>query len=64
MLNLEVVFTFPVLDDLSGNLIQKLKIVKFKLKFSTQTYINIQNSIAIFTFCVFDQKYPFWANLV
>ena len=33
MLNLEVVFTFPVLDDLSGNLVQKLKIVKFKLKF-------------------------------
>ena len=24
----------------------------------------MQNSIAMFSFSVFDQKYPFWANLV
>ena len=36
----------------------------FKLKFGTYTNSNMQNSIVMFTFSVFDWKYPFWANLV
>ena len=31
-----------------------------KLKFGTSTDANIQNSTAMFTVPVLDQKYPFW----
>ena len=37
---------------------------QFKLKFGTQTNSNKQNSMMMFTFPVFNQKYPPWANLV
>ena len=36
----------------------------FKLKFGTYTSSNMQNSMAMFIFFVFDRKYLFWANLV
>ena len=36
----------------------------FKLKFGTYTNSNMQNSMVMFIFFVFDRKYPFWANLV
>ena len=35
-----------------------------KLKLGTQTSSNMQNSMMIFTFSVFDQKHPFWVNFV
>ena len=34
------------------------------MKFDTWTNSNIQKSMAMFTFYVFDRKYPFLANLV
>ena len=41
---------------------------QLKLKFGTYTNWNIQSSTVMstvmFTFSVFDQKYPFWADLV
>ena len=37
---------------------------QFKLKFGAYTNSNMQNSIAVFTFFVFDQKCPFWINFV
>ena len=37
---------------------------QLKLKFGTQNYLNMQNSMAVFTFSVLDQKYPFWPNLI
>ena len=37
---------------------------QFKLKFGTYTNSNMQNSMVMFIFFVFDRKYPFWANLV
>ena len=37
---------------------------QFKLKFGTKTNLNMQNLVVLFTFSVFDWKYPFWANLV
>ena len=37
---------------------------QFKLKFVTWTNSNMQNSIGVFIFLVFDQKCRFWANLV
>ena len=37
---------------------------QFRLKFGTWTNSNMQNSVVIFTFSIFDQKYHFRANLV
>ena len=37
---------------------------QFKLKFGTYTNSNMQNSMVMFTFSVFDRKYPFWGNWV
>ena len=34
-----------------------------KVKFGTQTDSNMQDSMVMFTFSIFDRKYPFWANL-
>ena len=36
----------------------------FKLKIGTYNNSNMQNSMVMFIFFVFDWKYPFWANLV
>ena len=35
---------------------------QFQLKFGTQAKSNMQNSVVICTFSVFDWKYPFWVN--
>ena len=35
-----------------------------KLKFDTQTNSNMQNSMRMLNFSVFDEKYPCWVNLV
>ena len=35
-----------------------------ELKIGTYTNSSMLNSMIIFTFSVFDRKYPFWANLV
>ena len=37
---------------------------QFKVKFDIQPNSNMQNSVVVFTFFVFDRKYPVWANLV
>ena len=37
---------------------------QFKLKFGTKTNSNMQNSKTMFTFSVFNHKYPSWANLI
>ena len=34
------------------------------MKFGTKTNSNVQNSMVMFTFSVFDQKYPFLGKLV
>ena len=44
------------------NLIQKIKIVS--LEFSTYTYLDMQYSMVVYLFCVFNWKHSFWANLV
>ena len=41
----------------------KIKNWQFKLKFGTKTNLNMHNSVMVFTFSVFGQKYHFWANL-
>ena len=45
------------------NLIKTAK-CQFKLKFGSQANLSIQNSMLMFTFSVFVQKYLFWANQV
>ena len=37
---------------------------QFKVIFGTETNSDMQNSIVLFTFFVFNLKYPFWQNLV
>ena len=37
---------------------------QFKLKFGTWTNLNIHNWMVLFTFSIFDRKYPFLENLV
>ena len=42
----------------------KIQNCHFKLKFGTSINSNMQNSMVVFTFSVFDRKYSFWVNLV
>ena len=60
-----VVFTFCVLDgnNLLGKFGPKNLNCWFKLKFGTQSNLNMQNSVALFTFSVSGRKHSFWANL-
>ena len=37
---------------------------QFRLKFGTSATSNMQDSMVMFNFSVFDWKHPFWANLV
>ena len=37
---------------------------QFKLKFGSYSNSNMQNSMMLFTFFIFDQECTFWANLV
>ena len=62
-----LVFIFSNLDGKHPfwtNLIQKTKIVSFKLKFGTKTNSNMQNSMVVFTFFVFYRKHPYWRTKV
>ena len=45
----------------SVNLIKTEK-CHFKLKFGSQTNLNMQNFMMTFTFSIFVQEYLFWAN--
>ena len=36
---------------------------QIKLKSGTNTNLNMQNSVVVFSFSIFDRKYPFWSNL-
>ena len=57
--------TFPVLDwkyPFLGKFGQKNQHTLFKLKFGCLTNLNMQNSMMMFTFSVFDQGYHFWVN--
>ena len=42
----------------------KNQTLQFKLKFGTQTNLKMEKLMVMVTFSVFDQKYPFWVNLV
>ena len=37
---------------------------QFKLKFGNSTNSNMQNSIMVFTFSIFDLNNLFWANVI
>ena len=57
-------FCFKPEKPFLGKSSQKNQNCQFKLKFGTKTNLNKRNSMMMFTFSVFDQKNPFWANLV
>ena len=48
----------------SGKFSPKSQNYQSKLKFGACTNSNMLNSIVMFTFFVYDWKYPFWGNLV
>ena len=61
-----MVFTFSVLNQkiLLGKSGQQNQNCQFKLKIGTKTNLNMSNStMMMFTFSVFDHKYPFWAKI-
>ena len=57
-------FLFLSGNTLFGQTWSKNQNYQFKLKFVTYTNSNMQNSMVMFTFFCFDQKYPFWAKMV
>ena len=61
-----VLFNFSVSPEIPflGKFCPKYQNHRFKLKFGTETNVNMQNSMVMLIFSVFDRKYPFWANLV
>ena len=49
----------PILDKFGS----KIRNCLFKVKFGAHTNSDMQNSMVMFTFSFFDQRYFFWANL-
>ena len=58
------IFSFRPETPFLGKYSQKNKNCQSRLKFGIHTNSNMQNSMVMFTFSVFDQKYPFCLNLV
>ena len=62
-----VVFSFLFFDwkySFGGKFCPKSQNCQFKVKLDTYTNSNIKNSMAVFTFFVFDRRSPFWENSV
>ena len=57
-------FRFQLEIPFLGKFGKKNQNCQLKLKFGTCTNSNVQNSVVMFTFSVFNWNYPFWANLV
>ena len=57
-------FLFSSGNTFLGKLGPKNQNYQLKLKFGTYANSNMQNSMVMFTFSVYDQKYPSWAILV
>ena len=57
-------FLFQTRNTLFEQDSSKTQNCQFELKFGTQTNLNMQNSMVMFTFSVFYRKYFFWANFV
>ena len=58
------IFNFRRKAPFLGKFAPKNQNCQSKLKFGTQTNSNMQNSMMVFFFSIFDRKYIFWANLV
>ena len=57
-------FLFSTENTFLGKSGQKNQNCQFKLKFGTKTNLNMQNSMMMSTFSVFEHKYLCWVNLV
>ena len=57
-------FWFSAGNAMLGTVWSKKSKFQLKVKLDTYTNSNMQNSIVVFTFLVFDQKCPFLPNLV
>ena len=56
-------FCFRLEIPILGKFGFKIRNCLFKVKFGAQTNSGMQNSMVMFTFSFFDQRYFFWANL-
>ena len=57
-------FLFKLEIPFQANLVQKAQNCHFKQKYGTKTDLNMQNSMVVLTFFVFDWKYSFRTNLL
>ena len=57
-------FLFKLEIPFKANLVQKAQNCHFKQKYGTKTDLNMQNSMVVLTFFVFDWKYSFRTNLL
>ena len=57
-------FCFRLEIPLLGKFGPKNQNCHFKLKIGTNTNSNMQSSVVMLTFSIFNMKYPFWAYLV
>ena len=57
-------FLFKLGTPFLANLVQKAQNCHFKQKYGTKTDLNMQNSMVVLTFFVFDWKYSFRTNLL
>ena len=65
MQNSMMLFTFFLSGTtIFGQIWSKKSKYQLWLKFGAYTNWNMQNSVVMFTFSVFDRNYAFWANLV
>ena len=57
-----VMFTFCFIQKtpFSGKFVPENQNHQFKLKFGTETNLNMPNPMVVFTFSVFHRIYPFW----
>ena len=59
-----LLFPFSTGNALFGQIwAQNSKLFRVKFRPKTNSNWNMQNSMVVFTFSVFERKYPFWANL-
>ena len=57
-------FLFKLEIPFQANLVKKAQNCHFKQKYGTKTDLNMQNSMVVLTFFVFDWKYSFRTNLL
>ena len=59
-----LIFSFLTLNTLLGKFDLKYENCQTKLTSGTKTNLNMQNSVVVFSFFIFERNNPFWSNKV